>query len=77
MSFISSILRLKVWVSSVASILSNMRQRHVMLGGEDLVPVAGGSFHALHHNFAAVVRGKADGCTGQRGADDRAGVVAP
>ena len=40
-----------------------------MLGGEDLVPVAGGGFHALHQRLATVVRGKADRDAGERGAE--------
>ena len=33
------------------------RERHVVLGREYLVPVAGGGLHALHQRLAAVVRG--------------------
>ena len=53
------------------------RKRHVVLGGEDLVPVAGDGFHALHQRLAAIVGGEADRCSAKRRGENRAGVFAP
>ena len=53
------------------------RQRHVVLGGKDLVPVARRGFHALHQRLAAVVRRETDCRSADRGGDDRGGMVAP
>ena len=52
-------------------------QRHVMLGGQDLVPIAGCRFHALHERLAAVIGGKADRSAGERCAEERTGVRRP
>ena len=52
-------------------------ERQLMLGRQDVVPVAGGSFQALHHELAAVIGGEADGGAGKGRAEQRAGIVAP
>src|SRR5690348_17896431 len=52
-------------------------ERHVMLGREDLVPVAERRLHALHQRLAAVVRGEADRRSAERCGDDRTGAFAP
>ena len=53
------------------------RERHVVLGSEDLVPVAGHRFHALHQRLAAIVGGEAERDSGKRGAEHRPGVCRP
>jgi len=53
------------------------RQRHFVLGHQDLVPIASSRFHALHQEFAAVVRGETDRRTAEGCGDDRPGAIAP
>jgi len=53
------------------------RQRHVMLGGEDLVPVSRRGFQALHQRLAAVVGGHSDGDAGERGTEHRSRAFPP
>ena len=76
-SFISSILRLKVWRRVGRQHLVEDRQRHVVLGGQDLVPIADECFHALHQELAPVIGGEADRRAAECRGDDRTGLVAP